>query len=164
MLEALSFFRRYLFSSCRWMGAEANPGKVLREVMFLSPSIALAKPFPSGADICLSLSYRYPPPLKKWYENLLQEQYLGHQAVLEAGPHPNLVSLHCCLPNRQHSLLPAAPLSLAESSPPPLQTQRPALFSSYTLQQPRTHSSLLTPSLLDVLGYSLLVSVHCSPI
>lgn len=35
------------------MGAEANPGKVLRKIMFLFPSIALPQPFPSGAVLTM---------------------------------------------------------------------------------------------------------------
>lgn len=77
------------------MGAEANPGKVLRKIMFLFPSIALSQPFPSGADIWLSLPCRVPTAAQKRDEALLQEQYLGHQAVLEAGLHPNLFFLRC---------------------------------------------------------------------
>ena len=135
MLKALSFVRRYLFSSCRWMGAEANPGKVLRKIMFLSPSIALPQPFPSGVDNCLSLSCRVPTAAQKRDETLLQGQYLGHRAVLEAGLHPDLVSLHCLAACQTSNTLHCLLL--------PLVWQKALLL----LSRPRDlHSSPLKPS------------------
>lgn len=77
------------------MGDEANPGKILRNIMFLFPSIALLQPSPSGADIWLSLSCHVPAAAQKRDETLLQWQCLGHLAMLEAALHPNLMSLHC---------------------------------------------------------------------
>lgn len=119
-------------------------------ILFLSPPIGLPQPSPWEADICCP----YAPAAEKRDETSLQGQYLGHEAVLEAGLHPHLVSLHCPAPcQTSNTLFPAAAAPhLAERSPSPLQTQRSALFPSYTLQQPPTHPRLITFSFLDALG------------